>query len=72
MIYGLNFNGTSIPDHLVKRFAKQISGRLRLHGVCTHKTEVDTMRMQTDNGRRQIKVVERHTKDGQIYGVYCL
>lgn len=80
-IYGINFNGTRIPDDASKKFAKRLKHRhgklvrvsnnescdYILQGVCNDDAEYQRMHIQADNGHRQIMAVRR----GKWIGVYC-
>lgn len=76
-IYGLNFNGTHIPDPIARKFRKQIKlpGMTRgenalLAGVATTLPERDHMLVQATNGRRKLHVVEKPTAGAPFYGIY--
>jgi len=65
MIYGLNFNGRAIPQHLRKRFAlthRHVDGyRYDLKGICETEAEAAAMRIQANNGHRAfVTVGPRH------------
>lgn len=76
MIYGLNFNGTQIPDGWKRRFAKQTRVPwypkvwFVLQGVGTDRESMLRMVEQAHNGRRNIHVKERATAAGPAFGVY--
>jgi hypothetical protein len=72
-IYGLNFNGTRIPD-TAPRFAQRMKLRANgtsysvgfdkacdfvLQGVCNTDAEADAMITQADNGHRKIHLIKR-------------
>lgn len=74
MIYGLNFNGKHLPTNYRLKFALdknfEIDGkRVRMHlvGVGESPQDRDLMLMQATNGRRLLRVVERHG----LYAVYA-
>lgn len=81
MIYGLNFNGTSIPPGIKSKFkrrlrlAKRIVGYSPavfglLQGVGQSVEERDIMLVQANNHRRRLHVEERKGADGTWYGIY--
>jgi hypothetical protein len=75
MIYGLNFNGSHIPDHVRMRFAQRRSfGKgmlMQLQGVCNTNEEAQVMRIQADNGSRRVFTTRpRKVGRDQWYGVY--
>lgn len=77
-IYGLNFNGTHIPDGpAFRKFPKRIKlpgmGRGQyavLRGIGQSPVERDAMFINMDNGKRCIHVEARQTAGGVWYGVY--
>jgi hypothetical protein len=86
MIYGLNFNGTHLPEQS-KKFAARLkvnktTGNVYavgsdkgcdyiLSGMCNNLLEVNRMINQADNGHRQIRTTERLINKVSWYGIYC-
>jgi hypothetical protein len=75
--YGLNFNGTPIPEGYARKFVKRMkfegAGRndwVRLQGVAETRDEAEWMKMQADNGHRKILIVERASARGMLFGLY--
>lgn len=78
MIYGINFNGTQIPDAIRRKFVKQLKlpemprgYRASLVGVGQSEKERDDMLIQATNGHRKLHVVEKQTAAGIWYGIYA-
>jgi len=82
MIYGINFNGSLIPDGVRKKFAAYTDAKgrsvgadrscaWRLIGVATSAQEKDAMLIQATNGHRKLRVVERKTAGASFFGVYA-
>lgn len=76
-VYGLNFNRTSIPEHLARRFAKRIrvgDTWATLQGVCDSPQDRDRMLVQANNGRRGLHVETRRIKMAsgirEWFGIY--
>ncbi len=77
MIYGLNFNGTQIPEGVKRRFAERVKlpGMKRgeyayLKGVGQSSVERDAMLAVADNQKRKVIIEERQTLNGVWYGLY--
>lgn len=74
MIYGLNFNGTQIPEGVRRKFAKTIrcpDGRKAdLQGVGQSGEERDVMVSAAQRPGRDLHIVQRATAGGSWYGVY--
>jgi hypothetical protein len=73
MIYGLNFNGTQIPEGVARKFRKllNLDGRKAdLQGVAQSPEERDVMLVTAQNGHRKLHVVQKATAAGVWYGIY--
>lgn len=73
-IYGVNFNGTAIPEGFARKLAKRIKVNgvwFYLKGVATDAEARDMMLVQANNGHRKLHVVERKTAGSPIFGIYC-
>lgn len=80
MIYGLNFNGTQIPQPARRKFKERIKIEwlprghyYRLVGVCDSLESVRGAFIQADNGHRLIHVEVRRapiSMTGKVYGIY--
>lgn len=74
MIYGLNFNGTIIPDGVRKKFKQKLrcpDGRMAdLQGVGQSGEERDVMVSVAQRPGRDLHIVSRQTAAGMWYGVY--
>jgi len=78
MIYGVNFNGSEIPEGIKRRFRERVKlpGMKRgeyayLKGVGQSVAERDAMLVTMDNGRRKAVIEERQTLVGVWYGIYA-
>lgn len=76
-IYGVNFNGTQIPDGVRRKFRRELKlpGMRRgeyalLVGVAQSDDERDEMLVQGTNGTRRLHVEPRQTVAGVWYGIY--
>jgi hypothetical protein len=77
-IYGINFNGKSIPDGAAfRKFPKRIKlpgmGRgeyAELKGIGQSEIEKNAMLIQANNGHRNLHVEVRQTAGGLWYGIY--
>lgn len=69
MIYGLNFNGSHIPEQIKRRFAAKVrvdGHRYDLQGVAENENDLNWMLGQASNGRRKLHTEVR----GKLTGVY--
>lgn len=74
MIFGLNFNGTQIPDGVKRKFAARVRIQpavyAQLVGIGQSPEERDAMITQATNGKRRLHVETRTTPAGDWYGIY--
>lgn len=74
MIYGLNFNGTIIPDGVRKKFKQRLKApdgrRADLAGVGQSPDERDAMIAAASRPGRDLHVVSKQTAAGTWYGIY--
>jgi hypothetical protein len=69
MIYGINFNGTRIPEQALAVLPTKVKVkgvRFELKGACETKDELDAMLITANNGHRALH--SEHS--GDWYGVY--
>ncbi len=74
MQFGINFNGKPIPEHIRAKFPQTVkgdTGRLRIQGVASTTSDMAAMRVQADNGRREIVTRTKKVGEDWWFGIYA-